>query len=96
MKGRLHQTHTGEFAFGGAVQHGEHQRLPDAFVLRTGVNGDRADAGNRRALIHAVAADDFPLGLGHHGVNPLVREHSGESSNRHLGRWKIRWEIVPG
>jgi hypothetical protein len=58
--------------FAGAVEHCLHQAAPDRSVLQHRIDRDRPDAGNRAAFVEEVAAGDFSVLLGDHGIEPRI------------------------
>src|SRR5438477_4638347 len=55
--GGLQESDPGEAAAPATLHRIEHEATADRVVLRGGIDRNRADAGNRTAFIHKVAAD---------------------------------------
>ena len=94
MKSGLQQANSRELSFGSARQYRLHEHSSNAGVLRTRLDGDGSNAGNRRALIEAIAADDAPVGFRHYAVEAGVRKHHREKPDGVLGRRQIGRKIV--
>ncbi|HYR97332.1 MAG TPA: hypothetical protein VEM57_11375 [Candidatus Binatus sp.] len=60
-----------------------------ATVLRLWIDDDRTDAGNRRALVHHIAADDPAVALGDHGIEARVVEGHRQQPDRDLDARKV-------
>ena len=65
---------TPEAGIPGPRQHVLHQPSADRAVLHGRVDGDRADADDRRGLPEEVAADHPAVHLGHDRVDVAARE----------------------
>jgi hypothetical protein len=63
-------------------------------VLDGRVDGDQANAGDRRAFIHEGAAHDLAVHLGDHRVEARVAEQHRQQPGRHVGRVEVRREVV--
>ncbi len=94
VEGGLHEPHAREVARRRALEHPAHQAAADAAVLRVGVDRDGADAGDRRALVEHVAADDAAVVLGHDAVESRMREAQGEEGDGDVGVREVRREAV--
>jgi hypothetical protein len=68
----LHQPDPGEAALADAIEHGKHQSPADAVVLHRRIDGDRADPGDRAALVHEIAADNPAVRLSDHRIEPGI------------------------
>ena len=64
MEGCLQQAYPGCLALRRTVEHVLHQLCADAAVLHGGIDGDRPDAGDDRALVEEIAADHATVELG--------------------------------
>src|SRR5205807_1526091 len=74
--------------------HGFHQPSPDAGVLGLWIDRDRADAGDRPALVEIIRAQDLPVTLSEHApdirvLDPAADHHCGE-----LNSWEVAREAV--
>jgi hypothetical protein len=74
---------------------GLHQAAADPFVLHRGIDRDRADAADRRALVEKIAAKDMAVFFRHDPVEAGIGDqHLGETG-RDRDRREIAREIVP-
>ena len=94
MKSCLQQSGALETAFRGARKHRFHKRASDALILNLGIDGNRPNARNRRALVKAVAAQYLPARFGHHAIETGMSEHHRKNTRRHLNRRKVRRKSV--
>ena len=94
MESRLNKPDSREVSFAHPIKYGLHQLAPDAAVLRLRIYGDRPDAGNSRALIQAVTADNSTVGFRKNTVQDRMGKHAGQYSNRYVGRRYVGREVV--
>jgi len=94
VESRLHEAHADGALFFGAIQDRLHEPATDGGVLHRGVDRDRADAGDRVALVEAIAADDLPVALGDDDVESRVLEDPAQEARGDVGRRKIGREVV--
>jgi len=94
VKRCLHQADSRKTPFAGAIQHSLHELPPNAPILRLRIDGDRPNPRDGRAFIHAVAADNAPIGFRDHAVETRMRKEHPHKTNAGLGRRKIVGEIV--
>ena len=94
MVGRLQGPNPGDAAARATLDHVEHQPTADRMVLRGGVEGDRADAGNRTPLVDKVAADHLAVALGNDPVDPGMGQQHLHETCRNLGGREIPREVV--
>src|SRR5205085_1553886 len=76
------------------LHHIEHQPAADRPVLRRRIDRDRADAGDRTALVKEVAANYLAVALSNDRVDPGVGQQHLNAARRNLCRREIRREIV--
>ena len=91
----LDQADAGEAPVPGPLQHVLHQPPADRAVLRARVDGDRADAGDRRGLPEEVAADHAAVRLGHDRVDVAAREQRRDQLLGRLHGREVAGEAVP-
>ena len=96
MKSCLQKACALEASFRGARQHRFHERASDALILNLGVDGNRPNACNRRALVKAVAAQNLPTRFRNHAIETGMSEHHGKDARRHINRRKVWRESVLG
>src|SRR5262249_53525901 len=94
VPGDLHQADARKAPFGGAVHHGLHELPPKRAIHHGRINRDRANAGDHRALVQEVAADDLAIQLSDHGVEPWMREQHGGHAGGDLHGGKVRREVM--
>ncbi len=94
MKCGLHEAYSGGVARACAIERGLHQLPPDAEILRGGIDGNRAEAGDDGTLVEAIAADDAALVFGDDAVKIPVGKHHREHASGIIGRGKIAGESV--
>src|SRR3984885_4712069 len=94
MEGALAQTHTGHVASRRAIDNVLHQPTTDTLILHGGIDGDRADADDRRALIQEVAADDCSVSLGNDAVKSWVFQQHAKQPHRGLHGGKLTREAM--
>ena len=68
VKGCLQQSSALETAFRGARKHRFHKRASDALILDLGIDRNRPNPRNRRALVKTVAAQNLPARFGNHAI----------------------------
>ena len=64
----LQQPDAGEATLVGTLHDTLHEQTPEAAVLNRRIDGDRADACDRRALVEEVATEDLAVTLGDNRV----------------------------
>src|SRR5689334_7343659 len=94
MVGRLQEPDPGDAAARATLDHIEHQPTADRMVLRAGIDGDRADAGDRTALVEKAAAGHLAVALGNNRIDPGVGQQHLDAARRNLRRREVPWEIV--
>src|SRR6516162_7160455 len=90
----LHQAHAREMLFSDAVHDRFHQLAARSAVLCGGIDCDRANACNYGALVHAIAANNLPLLLGHHTKESRMFEHERHDFGCNIWRWEVGRKIV--
>src|SRR5205823_5849316 len=76
------------------LQRGEHESPADPRILHPGIDRDRAQPGDRRALVEEVAPDDAAVQLGDDGIEAWMGEQPTERLRRVLGGWEVGGEAV--
>jgi hypothetical protein len=94
MKRGLYQPDTGDAALTGPIQNRLHELSAGTSILAFRIDRNRTHAGDDRAFVEAVAADDAASGFRHHAVESGVRKHHGEHADRGFRCGKIRREAV--
>src|SRR6516165_2686622 len=90
----LDQADAWETLFSNAIHCSPHQLPAGASVLCGWVDCDRTDAGNWRTLVHAVAADNLAVRLGHYTKESWMLEHERHDFGRDIGRREVGRKIV--
>ena len=96
MKSCLQQAGALEAAFRRSCQRRFHQSASDALILNRGIDGDRPNACNCRALVKTVAAQNLAARFRNYAIETGMTEHHGEHAGRHLNRRKVRRKGVLG
>ena len=94
MIGRLQEPDPGAAALGFARDGRLHQAAADRPVLHGRIDSDRADAGDRAALVDKVAADDPPIILGYERADLPMRQQRFHQPDCDVGRREIPRKIV--
>src|SRR5215510_2831118 len=74
MIGRMHESYPQRVPGGDAVEHVLHEVPASCAILHGGSNRTRAEAGNRRAFVEEVAANNAPIQLRHNCIHPWMRQ----------------------
>jgi hypothetical protein len=94
MVARLHESNPRQVPCPHPLQHVLHQLAADHAILCGGIDGDRSSAGNRRALVHKIAAHDPPVALCNHAIKAGVGEQTRQQPDSDVWRGKISWKVV--
>ena len=68
--------------FRGLVENGLHQAATDLQILHLGIHGDRTNAGDQRALVKKVAADNLAAHLSNNAEEPWMRQQHRDQTGR--------------
>jgi hypothetical protein len=96
VKGCLQQSGALVTAFRGAGKDRFHECASDTLILNLGIDGNRPDACNRRALVKTVATQNLPARFRHHTIETGMSKHHRKDARRHLNRRKVRRKSVVG
>ena len=80
VEGCLGPGHAGELALSGARKAGFQEGPANALVLGVRMNGNRADSGDRRAFVKAIAPDNLSFRLGNHAAESGMGKHHGQNA----------------
>src|SRR4051812_26493105 len=94
MKSGLQQPDSREAALPRPIQYRLHEGPSNAAVLNVRRHRNRPDARNRRAFIHAVAADDAPVEFSHYAIESRMGEAPGDHTDSGFGQRQVRGKIV--
>jgi hypothetical protein len=94
IEGGLDQPDAREVARSEMIERGLHQAAADPLLLNLGIDGDRPDAGDRRALIGEITTNDPAIAFRHDAVKCRVGERPRHRSGRDLDRGVRAREIV--